>query len=112
MSLLSGFKHAIEACQLDWKDYILPGITYVERDRPRWKFSFGRGGMDSEGKRRDRSSKSTVQQTSGMPRPGLEMALHARRALSAEHNTSDLDAGAGGMDGACSSSSEGNLRDT
>ena len=107
VELFSGYKLAMEACQLDWKDYVLPGITYVERDRPRWMFSFGKSGLlDAEGKRTNRSSKSLVQQTAGMPRPGLEMALHARRALSQEHNTSDLDH-TGHMDGGASSSSEG-----
>lgn len=37
IEIFSGFKLAIEHCQLDWSDYVIPGITYVEKDiHHRW----------------------------------------------------------------------------
>ncbi|XP_013381125.1 zinc finger SWIM domain-containing protein 8 [Lingula anatina] len=32
IEIFSGFKPAIEACQLDWTDYHIAGVTYVEKD--------------------------------------------------------------------------------
>ena len=58
-----GFKPAIEACQLDWSDYTISGITYVERTRPFWRFPFmktqeGSGTTTGGGGSRSRSSRT------------------------------------------------------
>ena len=107
IEVFSGFKNAIEACQLDWRDYPIPFVTYVERDRPRWKFSFSKG-QDAENRRMQRGKGMTVSQTSGAPRSAMDAALvQCRRQLSQEQNTSDLEPGMVNQDGACSSSSEG-----
>lgn len=105
IEVFSGFKSAIEACQLDWRDYPITGVTYVERDRPRWKFSFSKGQDEN---RRQRGKAGTVSQTSGAPRSAMDAALvQCRRQLSQEQNTSDLEPSMVNQDGACSSSSEG-----
>ena len=131
IEIFSGFKAGIEGTQLDWKDYPIPGLTYMERDRPRWKFSFGKG--QEEGRRSGRGKCHTMSAVSastavhnGVQKLGLEAALahaqahhHAHNAAHAhKHNlpmrpsqdsaTSDLDPGSAAQtDGACSSSSEG-----
>lgn len=131
IEIFSGFKAGIEGTQLDWKDYPIPGLTYIERDRPRWKFSFGKA--QDECRRSNRSkchNMSAVSSSSavhnGVQKLGLEAALahaqahhHAHNAAHAhkhnlpmrpsqESNTSDLDLGSAAQtDGACSSSSEG-----
>ena len=48
IEMFSGFKAAIESCQLDWADYELPGITYVDKYPPHWRFSFGRAAQLQE----------------------------------------------------------------
>lgn len=120
IEVYSGFKAGIEACQLDWTDYPIYGVTYVERDWPRWCFSFTKF-QDGEGRRMGRKGHGVSQTTGVPPRLGLEAALHAHqsqhhqhhhphphhRSQSQENNTSDLEPGSAQTDGACSSSSEG-----
>ena len=38
----SGFKPGIDACRLNWDDYVIAGVTYVDRYPLQWHFSFGR----------------------------------------------------------------------
>ncbi|XP_025100498.1 zinc finger SWIM domain-containing protein 8-like isoform X2 [Pomacea canaliculata] len=40
MENFSGFKPAIEACQLTWEDYPIPGVTYSSKDGQRWHYRF------------------------------------------------------------------------
>lgn len=40
MENFSGFKPAIEACQLTWEDYPIPGVTYSSKDGQRWNYRF------------------------------------------------------------------------
>lgn len=40
MENFSGFKPAMEACQLTWEDYSIPGITYSTKDGQRWNYRF------------------------------------------------------------------------
>ena len=44
-----GLKPAIEACQLDWSDYTISGITYIERTRPLWRFPFTKAAQEGGG---------------------------------------------------------------
>ena len=133
IEIFTGFKAGIEGTQLDWKDYPIPGLTYMERDRPRWKFSFGKA-QEVDCRRAGRGkchAMSTVSGSTaihnGVQKLGLEAALahaqahhHAHNAAHAhkhhpplptrpsqESNTSDLEPGSVQTDGACSSSSEG-----
>lgn len=43
-----GFKPGIEACQLTWEDYLIPGITYSEKDRQCLHFKFKNGNSDTK----------------------------------------------------------------
>ncbi|XP_070185211.1 zinc finger SWIM domain-containing protein 8-like isoform X3 [Littorina saxatilis] len=40
MENFSGFKPAMEACQLTWEDYPIPGVTYSSKDGQRWNYRF------------------------------------------------------------------------
>ncbi|KAK7477763.1 hypothetical protein BaRGS_00030946 [Batillaria attramentaria] len=40
MENFSGCKPAIEACQLTWEDYPIPGVTYSSKDGQRWNYRF------------------------------------------------------------------------
>lgn len=40
MENFSGFKPAMEACQLTWEDYPIPGVTYSTKDGQRWNYRF------------------------------------------------------------------------
>lgn len=42
IEIFPGFKPALEACQLDWTDYVIFGVTYMEKHPPNWRFTFGR----------------------------------------------------------------------
>ena len=38
----SGFKQAIDACRLNWDDYVIAGVTYDDKYPLQWHFTFGR----------------------------------------------------------------------
>jgi len=40
LALFTGFKSALEACYLDWDEYILPGITYTAENNPMYHCPF------------------------------------------------------------------------
>ena len=44
VEIFCGFKPAIEATQLDWTDYYIQGITYMERQSTMWRVNFKAGG--------------------------------------------------------------------
>ena len=52
IEIFTGFKAALESCQLDWVDYQIPGITYMEKSPLHWRFSFGKAqeGINGGGK--------------------------------------------------------------
>ena len=39
VDLFPGFKSAIEACQLNWNDYVLPGVVDLQKFHQAWKYS-------------------------------------------------------------------------
>ena len=119
IEIFSGFKASIEACQLDWKDYPIPGLTYQENEyNLRWKFSFGKIN-DGEGRKGGRGKTHTIAQASttgvqhkiggGLMGAMLPSQRHMQRQQqpSRQNHTSDLDPSSAHTDGACSSSSEG-----
>ena len=105
-----GFKPAIEACQLDWSDYVIPGVTFVDRRRPYLRFTFNKG-QDSDSRKSSRTNKGlTTSQVScslktvdNVMVPGAQGHYHHPSLRSQEYKTSDSLA----TDGAYSSSSEG-----
>jgi len=40
LALFTGFKSALEACYLDWDEYVLPGITYTAENNPMYHCPF------------------------------------------------------------------------
>ena len=119
IEIFSGFKAGIEACQLDWKDYPIPGLTYQENEyNLRWKFSFGKIN-DGDGRKGGRGKAHVIAQASttgvqhkiggGLMGAMLPSQRHMQRQQqhSRQNNTSDLDPSSAHTDGACSSSSEG-----
>lgn len=123
IEIFSGFKAGIEACQLDWKDYPIPGLTYHENEYSlRWKFSFGKIN-DGDGRKGGRGKSHTIAQASttgvqhkiggGLMGAMLPSQRHMQRQQQQQQhsrqntNTSDLDPSSAHTDGACSSSSEG-----
>ena len=124
-----GLKPAIEACQLDWCDYAISGVTYVERTRPLWRFPFTKttqegGGAAGGGSRSSRTkgvvtsqlgcglgkmhcrppggSIATVPSTSGI----VTITQEANNVVGGNHQRAEVDR-SGQADGAYSSSSEG-----
>ena len=118
IEIFSGFKASIEACQLDWKDYPIPGLTYQENEyHVRWKFSFGKIN-DNDSRKSGRGKTHTIAQASttgvqhkiggGLMGAMLPSQRHMQRQQQhSRQNTSDLDPSSAHTDGACSSSSEG-----
>ena len=118
IEIFSGFKASIEACQLDWKDYPIPGLTYQENEyHVRWKFSFGKIN-DGDSRKSGRGKTHTIAQASttgvqhkiggGLMGAMLPSQRHMQRQQQhSRQNTSDLDPSSAHTDGACSSSSEG-----
>ncbi len=137
IEIFSGFKASIEACQLDWKDYPIPGLTYQENEyHIRWKFSFGKinDGENRKGGRGGKSHSIAQASTTGVQTHKLGGCLMGALLPSQRHmqrqqqqqqqqlqqlqqkqqqhsrqqsHTSDLDPSSAHTDGACSSSSEG-----
>ena len=77
IEIFPGFKPALEACQLDWCDYVILGVTYVEKHPPHWRFSFGRVTQDSD-RRYGRAKMHHTSQVSGvaMKTPADSMFSH------------------------------------
>lgn len=40
LAVFTGFKSALEACYLDWDEYVLPGITYTAENNPMYHCPF------------------------------------------------------------------------
>lgn len=119
IEIFSGYKASIEACQLDWKDYHIPGLTCRENDSHlRWKFSFGKI-TDGDGRRNGRGKPHNIAQASttgvqhkiggGVMGPMLPSQRQLQRHMYqySRQNTADFEQCSTHTDGACSSSSEG-----
>ena len=109
IEIFSGFKVGIEACQLDWTDYVIPGVTYTESS---WRISYtivsdenrrGRGGK-AGAKDTHSHTQGVVSVSKARPEP---VPLKQLVQKSQESNKSDFDPNSRQNDGACSSSSEG-----
>ena len=75
MEGFAGFKAAIEACQLDWNIYVIPGITYDERNNwPHFKLVLTRSVSESDSSKRNNNNSTSkhrsmaVSQVSGTVR--------------------------------------------
>ena len=110
IEIFSGFKCGIEACHLDWSDYVIQGVTYVDRHHT-WRF-FGKA-QESECRRNARTKGQTPSQVSGARssdtvvisrHPGLPKPHDVHFGVINKHAEVDS---AAQNDGAYSSSSEG-----
>jgi hypothetical protein len=90
IEVFTGFKASIEATQMDWTDYMIPGITYIERHRPYSKyFNLGLSRLlyDSDrGGKRTKMASGQVSSTQVMKDMGLlkeiSQAQQRRRQVS------------------------------
>ena len=100
VEVFSGFKPAIEACKLDWCDYVITGVTYQDSYRAYWKFShavIGNRLSDTESSKKSSRGKGGVKGviTSQVMCPVIVQSLHNAHERQPQ------------ADGAYSSSSEG-----
>ena len=105
-----GFKPAIEGCYLDWRDYVIPGVTYQDHYSPYWKYSVGRL-QDQDRAKASRNLKGGVitsqllKSADGIVQGGVAIRQHpALRSQEAQRKHAQAVAA---TDGHCSSSSEG-----
>ena len=110
IEIFPGFKPAIEACQLSWDDYYIPGVTFVEKGRRQWRFTFSSRLTDGE---RNKGARPKTQNIA-VHKVSLLDAIKPPGGSAGNRKSQDLSAGAAQAaaaiaqtDGACSSSSEG-----
>ncbi len=120
IEIFSGFKSGIEACQLDWKDYPIQGLTYLENDfHIRWKFSLGRG-LDGDNRKFGRGKSQVIAQASttgaqhkiggavaNVIMPNQHSLQRHMHRFPSRQVVPDADSNLPNNDGGCSSSSEG-----
>ena len=126
IEVFTGFKSSIEATQLDWSDYVIPGITYIERHRPYSKYYLvglaGSRAQDAECRKASRTKAgqiSATQVSCGLVKAITSAAAHRRHTSLRAHETKAVSANVVAAsvavsaadlvnnDGAYSSSSEG-----
>ncbi|XP_041362777.1 zinc finger SWIM domain-containing protein 8-like isoform X3 [Gigantopelta aegis] len=109
----AGFKPAIEACQMTWDDYPIPGITYSDKEGSRYVYHFCSRGQDGEVKKFSRVQPVTICSEDLISTDNSRTLAHSQRSQEARaRNRQDQRAlnmrrDSAINDGAISSGSEG-----
>ncbi|XP_046360327.1 zinc finger SWIM domain-containing protein 8 homolog isoform X2 [Haliotis rufescens] len=108
-----GFKPAIEACQMTWEDYPIPGVTYSDKDGSRYVYHFSSKGSDGEGKKPSRVQPVTICSEDIISTDNSRTLAHSQRSQDArararhEGRPLNMRRDSAINDGAASSGSEG-----
>lgn len=115
MENFSGFKPAIEACQLTWNDYPIPGVTYSSKDGQRWHYRFSAKCQEgNDVKKPSRVQPVTICSEDIISTDNSRNIAHSQRSQELRSRTGRIEArnivarrDSGHNDGAASSGSEG-----
>lgn len=114
MENFAGFKPGIEACQLVWDDYTIPGITYSDKQQLCLRYRFNRN-LDPDAKKPSRIQPVTICSENLISTDDTTTLAQATNMLQEHHSPQDIKGKRHGHssrqghdnDGALSSGSEG-----
>lgn len=85
----SGFKPGIEACNLQWNDYHIPGVTYSDSQKLHLRYRFNRN-FDSDGKKPSRVQPMTVCSENLISTDDMTTLAEATNMLNEHHSPQEM----------------------